>query len=179
MFSACSYSSTSNPRFSNASPAVNPPNPAPAMTILGLRIGVLVGCLVDGFLRRAGSPLRRKTLWLVPGYNACEGVGAFRQAVASPHDVEVRTHQDVVEAVDVARRAWFDVENGERCADGRECRIERRRVGAALPQPHQRVAVPDAIMDRQTGLEPDMRQPGAGPGCRHVSLDLVRRPRAG
>ena len=85
----------------------------------------------------------------------------IRQPVAAPNDMQVRAQQQKVAAIDIARPVLVDIENGKwRSADGKGTR-QRRAVCLCTGQTQKRVAVADAVMQRDAVGKPDMGQPRA------------------
>src|SRR6185312_3851642 len=120
--------------------------------------------------------------WTTRPSTSCRERGQFcriiRQPVAAPHDMQVRAQKQKVAAVDIARPVLIDVENGKgRPAHGKGTR-QGRAVCLRTGQTQKRVAVADAVMQRNAVGQPDMGQPRAWPAGRLVFHEIGRRPLA-
>src|ERR1043165_2144893 len=99
-----------------------------------------------------------------------------RQAIAAPHDVHIRAQQDDIVLIEIARARVWNLEDGHRCSVRSERVFKASSVDAGAPQPQDGKSVAaDAILDRRTIVEPDVRQPRAGPCGRTVLAEEMLR----
>src|SRR5579864_5474472 len=117
------------------------------------------------------SPIRN-----MPGRDRRDLGGNFRRRVATPDHVQVRPQQDQVVAVNVASNAVGHVEHGHRRAARADGAFERAGVNLAAAELEDGIAVADAVLYRRAVVEPDVRQPRAGPGGRLVFAEQMLRP---
>src|SRR6516162_4628430 len=99
---------------------------------------------------------RRNSSWVLLG------------GIATPDHMQIGPYQDEVVAVNFARGSIGKLEHRH----WRAARAQRGReptwIGFGAAQFEHRVAVWNAVLDRRAVVEPDMRQPRAGPSRRLI-----------
>src|SRR4051812_6729361 len=82
---------------------------------------------------------------LMPRHDPRDFVGIIRQRIAAPGHMQVGPDQEIVEAVDPARRLAVEIEHRKRRADRAERLLQTRRI-AASGKSQQRIALLDAVV---------------------------------